>query len=157
LDILNGINAFLLGQVHQVEYGVSRYVLFGLPGLAVLVGIVFFVRYILNRTHYELDGSYGGGPGLRRFFRHKRLKRYDREGELRGKAQSFKDLELEKLLYEDKLSEAARYLTGILTAAKEAGDDYTRICYAKYSEEIISRYDKLEEDAKGGKALHVKK
>ena len=154
---LNIFTSILYAQVIEVSFPFAKYILLGIVGLIILVVIILVAYKSLRITDYDLDGVYGGGPGLRRIFRHKRLKSIDREGWFRGKSIAFKDPELEILLAEDKLSEATKYLTGVLRAAKESGDRYTRVRYAKYSEEIIARYDKLEEEEEGGKAVHLKK
>jgi hypothetical protein len=133
------------------------YVVIGIVGLGVLYGIFSVVRKVLSRTMYDLEGTYGGGGGLRRLFRHKRLKKYDRDGELRGKARSFQDMKIEQLLHDGKRSEAAEYLIGLLNAAKKAGDEHMVEKYSKYSEELIRMYDEEEVEARGGKAVHLKK
>ncbi len=149
--------SLLYAQVLEVEVFPVKTVLYIVGGLFGLVVLFYIGKAIFNRTQYEIDGSYGGGPGLRNFFKHKRLRYIDREGYLRGKARSFQDPELEQLLLDDKLSEAAKYITGILNAAKEAGDKHTKRRYEKYYDEIIKRFDELEESEHGGKAIHVKK
>ena len=157
LHSVNSLPSVLLAQVVDVKFPVVKYVLLGIVGIIILVGIIIVLYKSYKGTDYDLDGVYGGGPGLRRVFRHKKLKFLDRDGWFRGKSITFKDPEMEILLAENKLSEATKYLTGILRAAKEAGDKHTRRRYAKYSEELIGRYDKLEEDLEGGKAVHLKK
>ena len=157
LYLLNSFTAVLYAQVVEVSFPLTKYIIAGVAGLIFLAAIIAVVYKSLRGTVYDIDGVYGGGPGLRRVFRHKKLKLIDREGWFRGKSIGFKDPELERLLAEDNLNEATKYLTGVLRAAKESGDKYTRQRYAKYSEEIIGRYDKLEEEEEGGKAVHLKK
>jgi len=157
LDLLLSFTPFLNAQVMEVNFSLIKYVLAGVVGLIFLAVIIMVVYKSFRTTVYDIDGVYGGGPRLRRIFRYKKLKAIDREGWFRGKSMAFKDPDLEVLLAEDKLSEATRYLTGVIRAAKESGDKYTRIRYAKYSEEIIARYNKLEEEEEGGKAVHLKK
>jgi hypothetical protein len=150
-------NTSILLADQDMPLPMASFIVFGVIGLVVLVAIFISLKNFFSWTKYDLDGSYGGGKGLRRIFRYKRLKRIDREGVMRGGARAFKDPELEKLLSEGRLSDAAGYLTGILNAAKDAGDRHTLRRYARYSEEIIGMYDELELEQKGGKALHMKK
>ena len=150
----------LLAQMQQAQETpseVGKYILAGVVFLVVCIAIWFTIRNFTAGETYDLEGQYGGGRGLKTIYRHKRLKRIDRMGLLRGKSRQFVDPELDKLLSDDKLSDAAAYLTGILNAAKEAGDDYARVKYARYSDEVIRRYENLEDKEHGGKAWHFQK
>ena len=128
-----------------------------LGGAVLLVAIILFAFRATAPTQYDIDANYGGGGGLRDVFRHKKLKRVDKHGKFRGKSRTFRDLELEQLLHDNKLSEAAKYLTGLLNAAKDAGDRYTLVRYSEYSTELIKMYDDMEAEQRGGKAVHLKK
>ncbi len=152
---LNEITVLLLAQS-----GVDKppnYILIGVILVIILVLVVSAVIKIRKMTQYDLDGSYGGGGGLSRIFRHKKLKKYDRDGLIRGRARMFEDAELKMLLDAGKVSEAAKYLTGVLKTAKEAGDKHTRRRYEGYYKELIEIYDEKELEIHGGKAIHSKK
>ena len=149
--------AGLLLAVEDLPPSPVLYVVLGIIGMGVLFAIYVFVIRFMSYTKYDMDGQYGGGRGLSRIFRHKRLKRVDRHGIFRGKKREFRDLELEQLLHDGKRSEAAKYLTGLLNTAKAVGDKYTLERYAAYSAELIKMYDDKETEERGGKAIHLKK
>jgi hypothetical protein len=154
---IDDISVLLLGQAFVAETEPPNYLLIGILGVIGLAIIIAMAVKIRNWTQYDLDGSYGGGRGLKRVFRHKRLKRHDREARLRGKARMFEDAELEMLLDSGKISEAAKYLTGLLNAAKQSGDKHTMRRYGEYHKELLEMYDEKVLEAHGGKAVHLKK
>ena len=129
----------------------------GMGLIVISVCIYFIYRFFITRVEYDLDGTYGGGRGFRTVYRHKKLKRVDREAAMRGSVRTFKDAVIEKLLYEERVSEAAQHLTGLLNVAKEQGDKFTLKRYSAYTKELFGMYDKMEEDDRGGKAVHIKK
>lgn len=149
--------AGLLLAVEDLPPSRFLYVVLAIIGMGVLFAIYIFVMRLTGYTKYDMDGQYGGGGGLSRIFRHKRLKRVDRYGIFRGKKREFRDLELEQLLHDGKRSEAAKYLTGLLNTAKAVGDKYTLERYAVYSAELIKMYDDKETEERGGKVIHLKK